>query len=339
MEYRAMYSQDRSLLKNEIPLNSPYVMHLELTSHCNIQCEYCIHALDREEIIQRKYVFGTMGEDILERIYSGLREFEVPVKKIVLGGVGEPTLHKNLSDITANIKTSSPSTKVGIITNGLLLSPKLSNELINAGLDEVKISLQGLNSEDYLARCGAKIDFDEFMSNLKYLYDSKGKYMKIFVKIPSNYLTHESEQKFFSLFNGHCDYASIEKLGNIFDFDEERARDLSLNTHDRFGMGKISIPNVCAIIFFRINVFCDGAISLCNGKRNGAFTLPKEMFLNSSLNEIWESDARKSFLLTVLKGASGDIPALCRDCFCRTTFSFDSDYIDDCADEILERIQ
>lgn len=51
-----------------------------------------------------------------------------------------------------------------------LLSPEINQKLVDSGIDLVRISLEGLNSEDYKAICEAKIDFDELMQNIADLY-------------------------------------------------------------------------------------------------------------------------------------------------------------------------
>jgi uncharacterized Fe-S cluster-containing radical SAM superfamily protein len=336
MEYKAMYSQERSVLKDHIPLESPYVIHLELTSFCNIRCEYCIHSLGREGMLQKGHVFGTMNDDTLERVYDSLRTFNVPVKKVVLGGIGEPTLYKNLAKVVLRIKESSPSTKVGLITNGILLSNELSDKLIAAGLDEVKISLQGLSDDDYFAHCGVKIDFNSYLSNLQYFFEHKGQNTKLYVKIPSDYLITKTEQQYYELFKGRCDYASIENLTNCFELERTNMQNLSLSA-DRFNLGSGHTVSVCAIPFYRLDVLCNGDISLCNAARNVGFII-NETICKKLLIDIWNGITRKNFLLSVLRGASGDIPPICSKCFCRTSFAFQEDYLDDYAEEIYRRI-
>ena len=336
MEYKAMYNQERSVLKNHIPLAAPYVIHLELTSFCNIRCEYCLHSLGRERMLQKGHIFGIMDDVVLERVYESLRTFPVPVKKVVLGGIGEPTLYKNLSEVVARIKLSSPSTKVGLITNGILLNNELANKLIEAGLDEVKVSLQGLSDEDYFEHCGAKIDFNSFLLNLQYFFKHKGENTKLYVKIPSDYLLSKTEQQYYDIFKEHCDYVSVENLTNCFELEKEKMQKFSLNA-DRFNIGYGRAVSVCAIPFYRMDVLCNGDISLCNAARNVGFIID-ETIISDSLVDIWNGTTRKNFLLSVLRGASGDIPQICTECFCRTSFAFKADYLDDCAEEVSRRI-
>jgi len=338
MEHKSMYSQDRNVLKDCVPLSTPYVIHLELTSHCNIQCEYCIHSEDREAMQQKGHIFGSMSEDILERIYEDLSKFPVPVKKVVLGGIGEPTLHRGLPQTVFRIKNASPETKISIITNGIMLAKALSDELINNGADEIKVSLQGLSSDDYLGHCRAKINFEQFLKNLQYLYEHKSGDMKIYVKIPSAYLTPETKQRYYDVFSDKCDYISTENLTNCFDLENDKLKHLDLND-DRFNIKHgDEIAAVCAIPFYRINVLCNGDISLCNACRHIGF-LTDENILNYEFTEIWNGLARKNFLLDVLRGATGDIPHKCRNCFARSTFASEADNLDDSAEEIYKKIE
>jgi len=62
---------------------------------------------------------------------------------------------------------------VEIITNGLLLTPETSRKLIDAGITNINISVQGVSKERYKETCGVEIDFDEYVKNLSYLYSIK----------------------------------------------------------------------------------------------------------------------------------------------------------------------
>ena len=88
---------------------------------------------------------------------------------------------------------------IEVFTNGSKLGPKLNKELVDSGLQRINISLEGLSSERYLKVAGAKINWEDFVKNIKDLYDysrNKGD-LSIYVKI----VNHASELKGETIFS------------------------------------------------------------------------------------------------------------------------------------------
>ena len=68
--------------------------------------------------------------------------------RAVLHGVGEPMLVKNLPRMVRYLKDRG--TYVLFNTNGTVLNEKNGRALIDAGLDELRVSLDAANAESYL---------------------------------------------------------------------------------------------------------------------------------------------------------------------------------------------
>jgi MoaA/NifB/PqqE/SkfB family radical SAM enzyme len=114
----------------------------ETTDHCNATCIMCPrdkHEHGREH--------GIMDQAKYERSID-----EVAVlgaKKVVLTGFGEPMLDKRLEQKIAYAKSKGLSTY--FITNASALTPVRSQKLLNAGLDEMRVSFYGMRPETYNA--------------------------------------------------------------------------------------------------------------------------------------------------------------------------------------------
>jgi MoaA/NifB/PqqE/SkfB family radical SAM enzyme len=84
--------------------------------------------------------------------------------------MGEPLFHPGIIEMVAEAK--SLNSAVELITNGTLLTKKMSEQLINAGLDRLWISLDGATPESYGdIRLGAL--FPEVLNNLKAFHDAR----------------------------------------------------------------------------------------------------------------------------------------------------------------------
>lgn len=132
-------------------------LRISVTDRCNFRCNYCMP----KEVFDKDYRYLPHGdllnfEEItrLAKVFVGLG-----VRKIRLTG-GEPLLRKNLEILVnqlAQIQTPDGSKlDLTLTTNGSLLTKK-AQQLKDAGLDRITISLDGL--DDAVFRAMNDVDF------------------------------------------------------------------------------------------------------------------------------------------------------------------------------------
>lgn len=116
-------------------------LRISLTDRCNLRCIYCM---------PEKGVTQLQHEDIL-RIEEIERLVEIAASKgitrVRLTG-GEPLVRKGVADLIRNIKAIPGIERIALTTNGLLL-PQMAEELKEAGLSRVNISLDTLDPEQF----------------------------------------------------------------------------------------------------------------------------------------------------------------------------------------------
>ena len=137
---------------------------------CNFKCSFCFQAdvLGKKE---KGFPHGMMKMDLFKKTVDDLKSFPEKIKKIKIGNHGEPTLHPLLPKFIEYARKSNVSEMIEVFTNGSKLGPKLNKELVDSGLQRINISLEGLSSERYLKVAGAKINWEDFVKNIKDLYD------------------------------------------------------------------------------------------------------------------------------------------------------------------------
>ena len=86
------------------------------------------------------------------------------IKRVVLHGVGEPMLVRNLPRMVRYLKDRG--TYVLFNTNGTLLNERNGRALIEAGLDELRVSLDASNAKSFLAVRG-KDYFGRILKNVR----------------------------------------------------------------------------------------------------------------------------------------------------------------------------
>jgi MoaA/NifB/PqqE/SkfB family radical SAM enzyme len=117
----------------------PVCLYLETTNRCNLLCETCPRTFEALEPP------ADMSWELFTRIVD-----QVPnLARAVLHGVGEPMLVRDLPRMIRYLKDRG--VYVLFNTNGTLLRPAKFQELIDTGLDELRVSLDAADAKSYLA--------------------------------------------------------------------------------------------------------------------------------------------------------------------------------------------
>ncbi len=131
----------------------PVCLYLEVTNRCNLLCETCPRTFEELEPP------ADMSWELFTRIVD-----QVPdVARVVMHGVGEPMLVKALPDMIRHLKRRG--TYVLFNTNGTLMQPRRFQELIDTGLDELRVSLDAADRASY-ARIRGKDFFDRIVRDV-----------------------------------------------------------------------------------------------------------------------------------------------------------------------------
>jgi MoaA/NifB/PqqE/SkfB family radical SAM enzyme len=132
------YFEDIQSERSAVAAAPPVCLYLEVTNRCNLLCETCPRTFETLEPP------ADMSWELFTRIVD-----QVPnLARVVLHGVGEPMLVKQLPRMIRYLKDRG--TYVLFNTNGTLLQPKRFQELIDTGLDELRVSLDAADRETYL---------------------------------------------------------------------------------------------------------------------------------------------------------------------------------------------
>ena len=127
-------------------------LRISVTERCNLRCRYCMPV---DGVCKKTHDEMLTYEEILKvsRVAAKLG-----VKKIRLTG-GEPLVKKDIVKLAADIKKINGIEELCITTNGVLLND-YAEDLKNAGVDRINISLDTLDEDKYkyITRIGK---FDE----------------------------------------------------------------------------------------------------------------------------------------------------------------------------------
>ena len=322
-------SGKRRWLYQELPLDTPYTIHIFPVYACNFKCSYCTHSIltpHQNPNLKNKI----MDFDLYKKLILGLKEFPHKIKAIHFAGLGEPLIHKHISDMIKYAIDNDVAEIIDIVSNGVLLTNKLSDKLIASGLSRLRLSIQGINSDTYKEICDANIDFNMFVNNIKYFYDNRKK-TELYIKILDCGLNDDNEKNdFFKIFGPICDKIAIESLFPIDkNIDYKKIFKKDFNTT---ALGtKVINTKICSQPFFSIHVLPDfGVLPCCsiNPKFNTIANCTTR-----SLKEIWNSIEFKRFQQQMLDGYKS--MKFCHDCnFSSMGWVSEKDILDDYSEKL-----
>jgi MoaA/NifB/PqqE/SkfB family radical SAM enzyme len=148
------YFEAASVRASGKAVRPPVCLYLEVTNRCNLLCTTC----------PRTYVELEPPADMSWELFTKIVDQVPDISRAVMHGVGEPMLVKNLPKMVRYLKDRG--VYVLFNTNGTVLSEKNGRALIDAGLDELRVSLDASNAKSYLKVRG-KDYFHRILRNVK----------------------------------------------------------------------------------------------------------------------------------------------------------------------------
>lgn len=335
-EVKSSVDKNRTVLREAVPLDSPLSMYIEPTRYCNFKCFYCMHSTRGcadGQLAQSGFGIAHMDMDFYSRLVQDIMLFPTVPKRVCFSGLGEPLMNKKLPEMIKMLRNAGFEGRIDVISNGSLLTPEMSDALIEAGISRIQISVQGLTTEKYKEICKVPVDIEELKNNIKYFYEHK-KNATIYVKIIDSILEgKKDEEKFFEMFSDICDTIFIEHLVIMEQQMGDHGRQIDTT---RNLMGEVVEKRfVCGVMFYFLQVNIDGETFPCStpGLPNSfSMGCAKE----KTLPEIWNDKKRNGLIRKNLKDGYASIPA-CKLCSSCIAVADDSEYLDDCREEILER--
>lgn len=318
----------RTILADVIPLETPYAITIFPIYACNFKCNYCIYSLEKG---QRGYVSDVISMDfeLYKKCIDDMMGFSEKLKVLHFIGYGEPLLHKDIDKMIQYAVKKNVAESIDIVSNGALLTPELSQKLINSGLNTLRISLQGLNDKTYKAVANVEIDFDKFINNIEYFYSHRNK-TRLHIKIIDTGLSDIEKKKFFKTFENICDTIAIEQLvpvANSIDYEK-------FHEHNNFEKNvtgiEIAESKICPQPFYFMQIYPDGkCIPCCAIERPVVVGDINE----ESIAEIWNNKKSHEFRkLQINKRNENN--AICAKCQHYKFTMFPEEILDDKATEL-----
>ena len=139
---------------DKVAQHLPVCLYLETTNRCNLLCTTCPRTYEKLE------PEADMSWELFRSIVDQLPN----IARVVLHGVGEPMLVRNLPRMIRHLKDRGAY--VLFNTNGTLLNVKKGRELVDTGLDELRVSLDAADAKTFVMVRG-KDYFNRILKNVR----------------------------------------------------------------------------------------------------------------------------------------------------------------------------
>ncbi len=269
-------------------LDFPDVVRIETTNACNAKCIICPHPSMSRPV---KRIEDEMFYRIIDECSSH------GCKEVHLHNFGEPLLDKRLEVFVTYAKNKGIK-KVKIFSNGSILSEKRAVGLIEAGLDEIKISFDGANKEEF-ERIRVPLKFDAVIDNILTLVKLRDEAQSS-LKIKVNCCSTTDKSKTMDFLKEKVDKFSFSKIHNWGGDDGDDISDSN-------------IRKPCSRLWRTFTILADGYVSLCCLDYDGKEKLGNLNNKEESIKSIWHNDRYKH--VRILHGAARQNEIdLCKSC-------------------------
>lgn len=254
----------------------PTTLNVEVTNVCNLDCIMCpAHSVKRPK--------GMMDLDLYKDVLA--EAVEMGIRQIGLHTVGESILHPRIAEFVSVSKATGLYTYMDV--NGNRVRPGLAREIVAAGLDSLKFSIDAHEPGLY-ARIRRGGDLGKVMDNLK-AFDAARKELNPSMRLYALYiissLNEPYVEDFMNLVRPFVDEVEVSLVlnqGEQFDGYEglvsPRLREL-MDRHRK--------PKPCPNPFRRITVSWDGWLTACCIDFELQMAYAK--YEKGRLREAWES--------------------------------------------------
>lgn len=268
----------------------PEILKIETTSHCNARCPMCSH----------RFIDPKRLMDIpLKTVENLLDEASIWKASIQFSGIGEPTLYPHLVEVVKYCREKGMSCSFN--TNGMLMTPDLTEKLVKARLSSFLLAVDGRDKETY-EKIRVGLDFETVKYNIKEAWricqSSRTKMRLLHVKTKENQHDIENILKYWQSY-AHQSTISVEvplALGHPDAIEH-------YNRHAK----RRRKGSACRRPWDQLIVRANGDVPLC------CTDLTDEHIMgNIYENKLLEAFNSPKFNSTRKRMKKGDIPELCR---------------------------
>ena len=135
---------------------------------CYLNCIYC--SVDEGPISHTRVLDYMIDRKYLVEVFRNIVEYKKSENiEAHIDGQGEPTTYPYIIDLIKDLRNTDNVSVISMQTNGVTLSRKFIDNLINAGLDRLNVSINAINNETAKTMANVRnYNINVILENLKY---------------------------------------------------------------------------------------------------------------------------------------------------------------------------
>lgn len=317
--FETLYSSQRMVLKDVLPLELPLCISLEASDICNFKCVMCCHG--NPEYNQYAHSLTSMELSLFKKCVNDITtwcsETGKKVKVIKLYSLGEPLVNPNIVEMVRIVKKADICELLEITSNSSLLTESVGKGLVDCGLDIFRASIYSVDEKRNKEITQSIIHPQTIADNIRKMKeyrDAQGKTLPfISAKMIDSY--SDENEVFLKKYRDIADEVYIDKIMDssgtgetIKAYYQDKCEEaMNDNARTRIFKSRRS----CRYPFTHMTVKSDGQVIICCADWKNKTVIGNVN--EKSLQDIWNSKELYDFRCMTLmtKGAGNE---LCRTC-------------------------
>lgn len=294
----------KNLIKAENFIESPQIntIMLETTNYCNAICDFCPNS----SLVRKK---EHMSEEVFNIAMERVKELNEPPKIFRLHCLGEPLLSPNLVEYVKRLKDMYPDSEVGFTSNFSVVDKEVINNLLEAGLDYITISLNSTNEDSYKNAMGKHMSYVRTLNNIRMLLNEiniRGSKLRVSLSIVETEDNVSEVEEFCDEWKSQNVDIRIMKLGNWI---ENENKECNVDIEEKRSIMNKYSYKTCPWTMCEICILSNGNYALCCFDSEGI----QDMNVNEySIKDVINSKLFKEIRKNLIHGvAESDI---CKGC-------------------------
>jgi len=274
----------------------PLMVVVSATYVCNARCPNCPYT--NSEIRKNYSDAPFIKPEIFKKIADECGKYDSYIR--ITGG-GEPLLHPQMIDLIGYAK--KVGCKIGLITNGSLLTPDKADRLLAVDTDVIEISADAADERTY-SKVRRGLDFNTLVNNVRYLVKKRNQ-MKSKTKVVVSVVNQEAVK---------------DKLTDIVKYWEKIVDKVQVRKYLTWGFLKeksgdptpyLPVRVSCPFPFERLNIDTRGKIEFCGFDIAGETDFGNVM--KTTIQSVWTGKRFSAWRRLILEGKYEEIP-VCKKC-------------------------
>jgi MoaA/NifB/PqqE/SkfB family radical SAM enzyme len=295
-EYTAYRRMWEELPKNREIRDYPLLVDLEMASKCNLNCPMCPTVTDEfQELRKETFASGLMDFELAKRIID---EVHPHIFSLRLSWVGEPTLNPNLIKTVKYAKRKGIK-EVSFLTNGTKLHLDYMKKLIEAGLDIMTVSIDGMG--EIYNNIRAPLTFDKTLTKLIKLkeYKEANGISKPLIKIQGVWpAIRPNPGEYYNTFEPLVDMIAFNPLIDYLHNDEDIVYEPGFS---------------CPQPYQRVTIAADGRAAMCSNDDLVGMVVGNAW--EQSIHDIWHGEGMQRVRQLHAKEDGFKEIGACRNCY------------------------